>query len=120
MKSPAVLILVALPSTIALACCGPSCHGSGHSDKTESAEATLTGTCVDAESGERLSGVKIVAPGDKTAVSGRDGRFEIHGLHAGDEGTLEASLSDGRKASLTLRPLRPGALEVVLQLAPAR
>jgi hypothetical protein len=120
MKPVVVMLLVVLSSTAALACCGPSRHGSGQSENGAATDVIVTGTCVDAESGEKLSGVKIAAPGEKSAISGRDGRFEIRGLRAGDEGALEASLSDGRRAKLMLRPLKPGTLEVVLQLAPAR
>src|SRR6516225_9958164 len=98
----------------ALSCTG--CMGCGQSKHSGSldaaAEAVVTGTCIDAETGERVAGAKIEAPGGKSAVSGRDGRFEIRGLHAGDEGELIARMSDGRKAQNHLRPLSPGTLEV--------
>ena len=111
-----------LALSAALSCTG--CMGCGQSKHSGSldaaAEAVVTGTCIDAETGERVAGAKIEAPGGKSAVSGRDGRFEIRGLHAGDEGELIARMSDGRKAQNHLRPLSPGTLEVVLRLAPER
>jgi hypothetical protein len=109
---------------LALACaacaCGPGRHGGTNAEHGTAAEAAVVGTCLDAESGEKLSGVRVEGPDGKSAVSGRDGRFEIRGLKSGQAGELVASLSDGRRASLTLRPLAAGTLEVVLQLAPAR
>jgi hypothetical protein len=107
-------LIAAVPCTGCMGC-GPSKH-SGRAD-TAAAEAVVTGTCVDAETGEHLAGAKIEVPGGKSAVSGRDGRFEIRGLHAGDDGEITARMQDGRAARNPLRPLQPGTLEVVLRLA---
>ena len=115
MRAPILALITLLAVAPELAGCSPSRRS--QADQRASAEAVLTGTCVDAETGARLGGVKIEAPGGKSAVSDRDGRFEIRGLKAGEDGAVVASLSDGRRASLTLRPLAPGPLEVVLQLA---
>jgi hypothetical protein len=112
-----IVLALAFAAFTALACCAR--HGATQSEKNAS-ESVLTGTCVDAATGERLSGVKVEAPGGKSAVSGRDGRFEIRGLPAGQGGSVTASTSDGRQASVPLRPMIAGTLEVVLRLAEPR
>jgi len=113
-------LLIALCACAAdLSGCSPA-RRSGADERGAAAEAAVTGTCIDAESGERLAGVKVEGPHGASAVSGRDGRFELRGLRAGDDGSLVASLADGRSASLTLRPLPAGELEVVLHLGRSR
>jgi hypothetical protein len=118
MRAPIVALIVTavvLGAARELAGCSPSRRSA--SDQHASAEAVLMGTCVDAETGARVAGATVGAPGGKSATSDRNGRFEIHGLRSGEGGVVTASDSDGRRASLTLRPLAPGTLEVVLQLA---
>jgi hypothetical protein len=114
---PTVVLVLAAATFTALACCAH--HGSTQTEKSAS-ESVLTGTCVDAATGERLSGVKVEAPGGKSAVSGRDGRFEIRGLNAAQGGIVAASSTDGRQASVPLRPMSAGTVEVVLRLAEPR
>lgn len=100
---------------------GAACNGAAREAPAQraasDARALVVGTVVDAATGEPLAGIKVVGPHDSQCVSGRDGRFELEGLRAGDAGTLSASASDGRAATLALRPLGPGRLEVVLRLA---
>jgi hypothetical protein len=112
-----IVLVFASAAFTALACCAR--HGATQSEKSAS-EAVLTGTCIDASTGERLSGIQVEAPGGKRAVSNRDGRFEIRGLNAGQGGVVAATSSDGRQASLPLRPMNAGTLEVVLRLAEPR
>lgn len=119
MKFEAIAIALGLAiSSCSSAACGPARHGGARDGQSAAAEAVVVGTCVDAETGERLSGVKVEAPDGKSAVSGREGRFEIRGLRSGTQGLIVASLPDGRRASLPLRPLAAGTLEIVLQLTP--
>jgi hypothetical protein len=113
------LLIAALACATDFSGCSPA-RRSGSDQRGAAAEAAVIGTCIDAESGERLAGVKVEGPHGASAVSSRDGRFEMRGLRAGDGGNLVASLSDGRSASLTLRPLSAGDMEVVLQLGRPR
>jgi hypothetical protein len=96
-----------------------ACNGTHESSSlgTSGEQATVHGTVVDAATGEPLSGIKITGPHGTKCVSGAGGRFALEGLHAGDSGEIAASASDGRVATLALRPLRAGDLEVVLRLA---
>ena len=109
-------LLVALACIGGAACNGTARDAPGHA--ASDAPAVVSGTVIDAATGEPLGGVKIVGPHGTQCVSGGDGRFELDGLHAGDAGAISASGSDGRAATLELRPLRPGVLEVVLRLSP--
>lgn len=78
--------------------------------------AVVTGTVLDASTGEPLSDAHVEGPHGTRATTDSAGRFEFSGLHAGDTGELTARWKD-RRASLSLRPLREGSLEVVLTLA---
>jgi hypothetical protein len=97
------------------ACGGGTRESTSHSASGE--RVTVLGTVVDAATGEPVSGIKVIGPHGTQCVSGSGGRFELEGLHVGDAGELAASASDGRAATVPLRPLHPGDLEVVLRLA---
>jgi hypothetical protein len=97
---------------IALTC---ACACSGRSAR-RGAEAVVAGTILDAATGAPVPDIRVEGPQGACAISGRDGRFEMAGLRAGDEGEILARAGDGRRGGVTLRPLAPGRLEVVLQL----
>ena len=83
----------------------------------EKAEPVVVrGHVVDRSTREPVIGARVEGPGGRSAVSGNDGFFELTGFDAGEGGELSARMTDGRVASTTLRPLQPGALEVVLHL----
>lgn len=99
--------------------CSTGVHDAARTAQT--AEAIVRGTVLDAASGEALGGIHVDGPHDTHAVSDRNGRFELDGLHAGDEGLVVAKTPDGRTGSVKLRKLEAGALEVVLNVGkPAR
>ncbi len=104
--SLAVALLLAL--TCACAC--------SRSSGRPGAEAVVTGTVLDGGTGAPIAEVRLTGPNGANAVSGRDGRFEMGGLRAGDEGEIAGKTDDGRSGSVTLRPLAAGRLEVVLKL----
>jgi hypothetical protein len=101
--------------TSALLLLGGACACSGRSSRP-GAEAIVAGTVLDAASGAAVAEVPLEGPQGAHATSGRDGRFEMSGLREGDSGEVRARASDGRTGSVTLRPLRPGRLEVVVNL----
>jgi hypothetical protein len=105
------LLTLGLSLVLALAC---ACACSGKSRPGE--EAVVVGTVIDAASGQPAAGIRIEGPEGCHAVSDERGRFEIEGLRAGDSGELVAKAPDGRRGGVTLRPLGPGRLEVVVQL----
>ena len=76
----------------------------------------VRGHVLDRATREPVIGARVEGPGGRSAVSGNDGFFELTGFDAGEGGELTARMTDGREASTKLRPLQPGALEVVLHL----
>ena len=101
---------------------GASCaRGGTHDDaraSSSAAPAVVAGTVLDAATGEPLAGVRIEGPHGTRAVSARDGRFELSGLRAGEEGDLVAK-GEGRPTHVRrLRPLAEGRLEIVIHLPP--
>jgi hypothetical protein len=88
----------------------------GRRDARAGESAVVVGTVLDAATGTPLSGVRLEGPNGTSATSERDGRFELEGLHAGDRGELVARTDDGRRGSVTLRPLAKGRIEVVVHL----
>jgi len=93
-----------------------ACACSGRNDRP-GAEAIVTGTVLDAATGTPLADVRIEGPHGARAVTASDGRFEMEGLREGDEGQVLAQTSDGRRGSVTLRPLPAGRREVVLHVS---
>ncbi len=78
--------------------------------------ATISGTVVDAATGEPVAGVTVRGPGGAAASTDARGRFTLSGLPVGAEGELIAEAEDGARAENRLRPLRAGVLEVVVHL----
>lgn len=78
--------------------------------------ASLAGTVLDAQSSDPVPGARVRAPSGAEATTDAQGRFLIEGLEPGLAGELRAWAEDGREAVSTLRPLRPGRLEVVLRI----
>jgi hypothetical protein len=81
-------------------------------------EAIVRGVVVDVQDGEPQIGVRVEGPRETRAVTDPKGRFILKGLRVGDEGEVRAWRSDGWEAEISLRPLSPNGLEVVLHLAP--
>lgn len=100
-----------LAACLALAACG-----SGDRDHPPPGTAIVTGTTLDAATGEPLAGVHVVGPGDARSTSDGFGRFILRGIPEGLSGDLTARTDDGREATNPLRPLRNERLEVVLHL----
>jgi hypothetical protein len=107
---PALALAVSL--LLALAC---ACACSGRSNRSGAA-ASVVGTVLDVRNGAPVANVRLEGPQGVRAVTKDDGRFEMTGLRAGDEGELVARADDGRTGSLVLQPLPAGRLEVVLYL----
>lgn len=116
---PAAALLVLVLSALA-ACCaderGSARTGAGGRDSVADAPATIAGTLLDAASGEPVPNVTVRGPRSTSSRSDERGRFELDGLRVGDEGDVVAETGDGRRATLRVRPLRSGRLEVVLHL----
>ncbi len=105
---------------------GGAAHGVAEASGTQTAgappappgpTATVVGTAVDAASGERLAGVRVLGPDGLETRTDASGRFELAGLPLGWRGPLLAEGPGGLKASLRLRPLTAGRLEVVVRLS---
>ena len=83
-------------------------------------DCVVKGVVVDVQDGEPLVGIRVEGPGGTRAVSDPRGRFALMGLEEGLEGSVRAWRSDGWEVEIPLRPLKPGALEITLRLAPPR
>ena len=81
------------------------------------AEIAVTGTVLDAATGEPVAVAHVEGPAGARATSGKDGRFKLEGLREKDEGEVVARTDDGRSASVRLRPLVPGGVEIALHLS---
>ncbi len=102
------------------------CSGSGveHQGTTSLSDeapaagtAIVTGTTLDAATGQPLGRVEVSGPGGATATSDEAGRFVLRGLPEGLSGELRARSRDGKKEAVNhLRTLRNERLEVVLHL----
>lgn len=116
-----VALSLALIAT-ALAACAPTTGGAGntssHVDLRDrgATTASISGTVLDARSGEPVAGAEITGPGGSKARSDAKGRFVLEELEVGRDGAVEARLSDGRKARVTLLPLANARLEIVLHV----
>jgi len=82
-------------------------------------EAVVTGTVLDAASGEPIAEARVEGPGGAHTTTDRHGRFELR-LAAGTSGELRAAASAERSARVVLRPLEAGRLEVVLRASTGR
>lgn len=110
--------------TIALAACAPATGGAGSPNASQqidlrnrgAATASVSGTVLDAKSGEAVAGAEVTGPGGAKARTDAKGRFVLTELAVGGEGVVEAKLADGRKARVTLLPLANERLEIVLHV----
>lgn len=100
---------------LAAACAPTTTSGGGLHDRGAQV-ASVSGTVLDAQSGEPISGAVVTGPEGAKARSDKQGRFLLSGLAVGTDGTIAARAADGRKASVPLRPLSEGRLEIVLHL----
>lgn len=113
----ATLVTLGLLAPVGLVSCGDGVRA--EEAKSRAGAASVTGTTLDANSGEALVGVLIEGPRETRAVSDLAGRFELLGLREGDRGALIASRGARYRGELPLQPLRPGRLEVVFHLESA-
>ena len=114
----AVVTAIVPMLAVSLASCAER-GSSAHTQASSGSDAVVvSGTCVDAQTGEPLRGVEIRGPHGVHAVSDAHGRFELRGLAPGDHGELAAKDSRGRVRTLALRPLEAGPLEVVVHIGP--
>ncbi len=108
------VLLVALLLPLAAGC---ACTDSGSADSQSNSASTgaeLAGTVLDRATGTPIEGAEVVLPNGRKAKSDAAGRFLIKDLAEGLSGPVTARASDGREGRVTLRPLAPGRLEVVL------
>jgi hypothetical protein len=96
---------------VAQGCSNTEPGPSSHSDATR---AELFGTVLDRATGVPVSGARVTLPGGRDARSDEQGRFRFDDLEPGLAGEVVAKADDGREGRVSLRPLRPGPLEVVL------
>jgi len=76
----------------------------------------ITGTVLDARTGAPIAGALVRGPHGVEARSDEHGRFVLRGLALGESGELVGTTEAGLRGTNRLRPLEPGALEVVLHL----
>lgn len=96
---------------------GCACTDSGPANSQANSAATgaeLSGTVLDRGTGTPIEGAEVVLPNGRKTKSDAAGRFLIQDLAEGLSGLVSARASDGREGHVTLRPLAPGRLEVVL------
>ena len=116
-RASLAILLVALAAGCGGDASAPGGGGAGTQEAPPPAgTAVVSGTTVDAATGEPLAGVEVTGPGGVSAVSDVRGRFRLEGLSEGASGEVVARAADGRMGSLTLRPLANARLEVVLYL----
>jgi hypothetical protein len=117
-RSAAGLCALALTLSFALATgLGCTCSQDATHGSADATVAVVTGTVLDARTGEPVEDAHVRGPHDTRARSDARGRFELRGLQLGDTGELRARAEDGRTGMVALRPLRGGVLEVVLHVA---
>lgn len=111
-RSCAALALVAAASF------GGAC-GSGEPARgaASTSVVSVTGSVLDTRTGEPVADATVRGPHETRARTDDRGRFALHGLQLGDAGELTARAEDGRTGAVALRPLRGGALEVVIHVA---
>ena len=76
----------------------------------------VTGTVIEASTGNLLEGVTVKGPAGQTATTDAEGHFELRDLVAGSSCLIRASSASGLKGENQLRSLMAGALEVVIYL----
>lgn len=117
MKIHSALLCLFLAQIPLATSCGANGTGPTHGRSAPAAGAAeVAGSVVDAATGDPVAGARIDGPRGRTARSDARGRFLLADLGVGTEGEIRATASDGRAASVRLRALQAGRLEVVLQL----
>jgi hypothetical protein len=125
MKTSSTRRTLALAATLGLAsaACAPTTPRGGERDDAaeralaDDPTASVTGTVVEAATGEPIAGVDVTGPGGARARTDKRGRFVLAGLAAGSRGPLVAELADGRRGEVRLLPLAAGRrLEVVVHV----
>ena len=97
-----------LAAGLLLAACGGP-----HTGAPAPGTAVITGTTLDAATGQPLAGVEVTGPGGQRTTSDPAGRFVLRGIPEGQTGEVRARAPDGREAANPLRPLQNERLEVV-------
>jgi len=115
------ILILSVCAALALACRNPSGVDSSEAAAASAPAAVgpapiVTGTVVDARTGQPVSGALVRGPDGVEAKSDARGRFVLRGLHLGAFGELVATTEAGLSAKNRLRPLESGPLEVVLHL----
>jgi hypothetical protein len=95
-----------------------SCSNTDSAARSGSAatHAELVGTVLDRATGAPVPGARVTVPGGREARADDQGRFRFADLDPGLTGEVVARADDGREGRVSLRPLRPGRLEVVLSV----
>lgn len=110
--TPIVLLAVLVFGASCMGACTNAGHGASN-DHT----ALVVGTVVDAATGKPVADAIVRGPNGKEVRSDEHGRFELAALETGTSGDVKAKTSDGRSATVPLRHLSAGTLEVVLHLS---
>lgn len=103
-------------SILSLCACACACtdRGGACSAAEAPARAEVAGTVLDRGTGAPIERALVVLPDGREVHTDARGRFLAADLPVGLAGELSARAEDGRKGSVTLRPLAPGRLEVVI------
>jgi protocatechuate 3,4-dioxygenase beta subunit len=112
--SRATLVLAGLLSLVLPPACRP---GRPAAEAEAAARAEVYGAVLDARTGAPVEGAEVDLPGGRTVRTDAQGRFRAVDLEPGLAGEALARAADGRTGRVTLRPLRPGPLEVVLHVS---
>ncbi len=116
MKNRLVWTAVAgLALCLALPACSNT-ESSSHSRASDATRVEVVGTVLDRATGTPVAGARVTAPGGREVRTDDQGRFQLADLEPGLSGEVVARAEDGRDGRVSLRPLRPGRLEVVLSV----
>jgi hypothetical protein len=104
MNRPATLLIASLTL---VGCSGSGAERQGssavHGKPPASGTAIVTGTTLDAATGQPVGGVEVSGPGGVTATPDDAGRFVLKDLPEGVAGELRARSRDGKQAVNQLR-----------------
>jgi len=114
----AVAAAVSVVSVLAGGIVATGCSNTESSSRVQSdaTHAELIGTVLDRATGMPVAGARITLPGGRQERTDDQGRFRFEDLDPGLSGEVVARAEDGREGRVSLRPLRPGRLEVVLSV----
>lgn len=115
------LVFVLVCAALMFACRNPSASDEGARPAAGPASALgpgplVTGTVLDARTGQPIPGARVRGPGGAEARSDAHGRFVLRGLGPGTAGDLVGTTESGLRGKNVLRPLEGCPLEVVLHL----